>query len=72
MAASKSMGTGDWQACVKYINAIKVWDHLPNSSNVKKMLNRYFAHYIARCNLNRSVHMCSILANCTNHTDWKH
>ncbi|KAJ3276966.1 Translation initiation factor 3 subunit c [Terramyces sp. JEL0728] len=38
MAAAKSMANGNWQAARDFILAVKVWDLLPNSENIKKSL----------------------------------
>jgi translation initiation factor 3 subunit C len=38
MGAAKAMGLGDWQTCRDLINAIKVWDLLPDTEAIKTML----------------------------------
>ncbi|KAL2919390.1 Translation initiation factor 3 subunit c [Polyrhizophydium stewartii] len=40
MAASKAMAAGEWKQCRDFINAIKIWDLLPNVEKTKEMLAR--------------------------------
>jgi len=41
MGASKKLLKGDWKAATTLINAIPIWDLLPNPSKVKEMLATY-------------------------------
>lgn len=39
MAAAKAMAVGEWKQCRDYINAIKIWDLLPNADKIKETLS---------------------------------
>ncbi|KAI9344624.1 eukaryotic translation initiation factor 3 subunit 8 N-terminus-domain-containing protein, partial [Obelidium mucronatum] len=38
MAAAKSLSSGEWEKCRDYINAIKIWTLMPDSTKIKEML----------------------------------
>ncbi|KAF9163115.1 Translation initiation factor 3 subunit c [Mortierella sp. AD011] len=38
MGAAKALATGEWQKSVELINAIKIWDLMPEASKIKEML----------------------------------
>jgi translation initiation factor 3 subunit C len=41
MAAAKCMIGGNWEECSGFINAIKTWDLLPNTEQIKEKLQEY-------------------------------
>ena len=40
MGASKALANGEWEKCRDLINSIKIWDLMPNTEEIKKMLTR--------------------------------
>ncbi|CAG8555581.1 14311_t:CDS:10 [Acaulospora colombiana] len=40
MGAAKALAAGEWQKCQELINAIKIWDLMPETQKIKEMLNR--------------------------------
>ncbi|CAG8474157.1 18812_t:CDS:2 [Acaulospora morrowiae] len=40
MGAAKALAAGEWQKCQELINAIKIWDLMPETQKIKDMLNR--------------------------------
>lgn len=40
MGAARALSSGDWEKCRELIDAIKVWDLMPNSAKIKEMLGR--------------------------------
>ncbi len=39
MQASKALAAGEWKRCIEFIHAIKVWELMANSEQIKKMLS---------------------------------
>ncbi|KAF8920973.1 Translation initiation factor 3 subunit c, partial [Dissophora ornata] len=40
MGAAKALASGEWQKSIELINAIKIWDLMPESAKIKEMLGR--------------------------------
>ncbi|KAF9111228.1 Translation initiation factor 3 subunit c [Mortierella sp. AM989] len=40
MGAAKSLSSGEWQKSVELINAIKIWELMPEADKIKEMLGR--------------------------------
>jgi len=40
MGASKALASGEWEKCRDLITSIKIWDLMPNTEEIKKMLTR--------------------------------
>ncbi|KAF8977187.1 Translation initiation factor 3 subunit c, partial [Haplosporangium bisporale] len=40
MGAAKALSNGEWQQSVELINAIKIWELMPNSDKIKEMLGQ--------------------------------
>ncbi|KAF9906656.1 Translation initiation factor 3 subunit c [Linnemannia zychae] len=40
MGAAKALSNGEWQKSVELINAIKIWELMPEAQKIKEMLNR--------------------------------
>jgi len=40
MAATKSLRTGEWQKCVKYVNRLRMWDLMPNAEHVRTQIKQ--------------------------------
>ncbi|CAG8433051.1 8593_t:CDS:2 [Diversispora eburnea] len=75
MGAAKALAAGEWQRCQELISAIKIWDLMPNTQNIKDMLNRkiqeeglrtylftYSSHYVT-LGLDQLANMFSLPVN---------
>ncbi|KAK3838178.1 MAG: eukaryotic translation initiation factor 3 [Linnemannia gamsii] len=40
MGAAKALSNGEWQKSIELINAIKIWELMPETQNIKEMLGR--------------------------------
>ncbi|KAF9290878.1 Translation initiation factor 3 subunit c [Mortierella alpina] len=40
MGAAKALASGEWQKSIELINAIKIWDLMPETDKIKEMLGR--------------------------------
>ncbi|KAG0317345.1 Translation initiation factor 3 subunit c [Dissophora globulifera] len=40
MGAAKALASGEWEKSIELINAIKIWDLMPESAKIKEMLGR--------------------------------
>ncbi|KAG0011074.1 Translation initiation factor 3 subunit c [Podila clonocystis] len=40
MGAAKALASGEWQKSIELINAIKIWELMPNNDKIKEMLGR--------------------------------
>ncbi|KAG0343744.1 Translation initiation factor 3 subunit c [Podila minutissima] len=40
MGAAKALASGEWQKSIELINAIKIWELMPNTDKIKEMLGR--------------------------------
>ncbi|KAI8818670.1 eukaryotic translation initiation factor 3 subunit 8 N-terminus-domain-containing protein [Fimicolochytrium jonesii] len=40
MTAAKALAAGEWERCVELIHAVKIWDLMPNTEQIKNLLTK--------------------------------